>query len=552
MVVSRLRRRSSSGTGGRPHAKKPVVGKGYLSEPSNESRACPCDTRDCIGRTRELEGGPIDEASAESRVSRRRLAAPTPPERRPSPRRNERTSTRPLVPPTFAILLPMSWLLLSRCAMDRSRPVLGRMSASARLAAFRGGTRTPGNPRRSTARCRTRPALAVGPARQGSRTGRKVSGSTYRVARLTARSNRVVAAVDADAFDRLTVVEHRAAFVVSVPSASACRIPPYGSGSRNASGHSGVVANVFGGTNTSVGFPSRDRGRLDRGSALQMSVWSTSKARQLCGGVRSTTLDGGVPDQAPHPLLGHHHLEVQDRPGPRRDRRLHFFQEAGRALPGTADEERCGRGSGNRRDGEGRSSRAPPDGAKHTGSASVRARPGLSLQVVADRRFELRAEAHEGSGACSCLVLSGRYLRQAPQGARDTESRRRGPDREPLGDLVVRQLADHAQLERLAFVLGEVVEGGRERETRREALVDPRVSLLGREIERQPEALARACLDAIEANRLPEDVPAIPSSQGRADPSCSSRKRSPTSHACANVSAVRSLAAHSSRRRFHV
>ena len=84
-----------------------------------------------------------------------------------------------------------------------------------------------------------------------------------------------------------------------------------------------------------------------------------------------------------------------------------------------------------------------------------------------------------------------------------------------LGDLVVRQLADHAQLKRLAFVLGEAVEGRREHEARREPLVDPRQSLLGGEVDREPESPARVCLDAIAANRFPQDVPRDPEQPGQ-------------------------------------
>lgn len=89
------------------------------------------------------------------------------------------------------------------------------------------------------------------------------------------------------------------------------------------------------------------------------------------------------------------------------------------------------------------------------------------------------------------------------------------PDREPLGDLVVRQLADHAQLEGLALVPGEVVESGRERESGREPLVDVRVPILGGEVDGQPEALTGACLDAIVADRFAKDVAGDPEEPGK-------------------------------------
>src|SRR4029450_5481781 len=70
-------------------------------------------------------------------------------------------------------------------------------------------------------------------------------------------------------------------------------------------------------------------------------------------------------------VLGHHNLVVQDRPGGRRKRRPPFFQEAGRRLPRTADEERCGRG-GNGRQGERRASWTPPYCTQHTDSPAAR------------------------------------------------------------------------------------------------------------------------------------------------------------------------------------
>jgi hypothetical protein len=103
---------------------------------------------------------------------------------------------------------------------------------------------------------------------------------------------------------------------------------------------------------------------------------------------------------------------------------------------------------------------------------------------------------------------------QAPQGARDAESCRRRPDLESPGNRVVRQLADHAQLEGLALVLRETVEGRRQREAGREPLLDLRVPLVRGEVERQPEPLVGTRLDAIEANRLPQDVPGDPEKPG--------------------------------------
>ena len=182
-------------------------------------------------------------------------------------------------------------------------------------------------------------------------------------------------------------------------------------------------------------------------------------------------------------------------------------RKPGGRLPRTADEERCGRGSGKGREGERCAPWAPPDGAQHAGSRAVRARSRLSHQLAADRVFELRAEAHEGfrkrGHASSSLVVTCARRRRA----RETRSCADGrSDRELLGNLVVRQLADHAQLERLALVLGEAVERGREAR-RGESRCRP--SRIPRRRRGRPaaEALAGACLDAIEAYRLAEDVP---------------------------------------------
>src|SRR5581483_10200450 len=105
----------------------------------------------------------------------------------------------------------------------------------------------------------------------------------------------------------------------------------------------------------------------------------------------------------------------------------------------------------------------------------------------------------------SCVLLEGQGG-EAPERARDTQSRGRGAEAQPVGDVRVRQLVDYAQLERLALVLRERLQCLRESRVRREPILDSRVAVVRGEIEREPEPAARPRLDLVPPRRLSCDV----------------------------------------------
>lgn len=80
-------------------------------------------------------------------------------------------------------------------------------------------------------------------------------------------------------------------------------------------------------------------------------------------------------------------------------------------------------------------------------------------------------------------------------------------NRKPPRDGVVGKLVDDAELERLPLVLGQSVERLGQRLSRGEALLDGGVPVLGRQVEREAQTLARAGLDPLTSRRLAQQVP---------------------------------------------
>jgi hypothetical protein len=89
---------------------------------------------------------------------------------------------------------------------------------------------------------------------------------------------------------------------------------------------------------------------------------------------------------------------------------------------------------------------------------------------------------------------------------------------ETIGELLVGQLLDDAELKRVALARGQTVELIGERETWGEPFFDLRETILGGEVERETEPLTSSRLDLVSANRVHEQV-ARDSKQPRQRPS---------------------------------
>ena len=125
---------------------------------------------------------------------------------------------------------------------------------------------------------------------------------------------------------------------------------------------------------------------------------------------------------------------------------------------------------------------------------------------------------------------------------------RRGSGVEPAGDLLVVEVVDDAQPDRLALACGSASAAATASSRPSSQASCGRGARLVVVAVAQSEPLARAAARGGRAARETSSrCRAIANSHGPAEPSASSRKRVRASHACANVSAVRSYAASSSR-----
>src|SRR6185437_8966050 len=107
------------------------------------------------------------------------------------------------------------------------------------------------------------------------------------------------------------------------------------------------------------------------------------------------------------------------------------------------------------------------------------------------RRLRARGRSGRGWGAeRSCVLLEGQGG-EAPERTRDAQPRGRGTETQAGRDVVVGQLAHDAELERLALVCRQRLEGLLERGRRREPVLDGCIAVLWSEVCREPEPAAR-------------------------------------------------------------